>query len=142
MGQVLTINPAPFVRGPKFSCAAGRAPILTPNETRRLLRAIRTGTPVGLRDRALVGLMVYTFACVSAAVSMNVKDVFPKQDASGSVFTRKAASATGCPSVGISGSGSALCILPGGESGAVAVAVAQTKLVGQTITRDADISGS
>lgn len=81
MGQVLTINPAGFVRGPKFSCAVGKTPILSPNETRRLIRAIPTDTLVGLRDRALIGLMVYTFARVSAAVGMNVKDVFPKQDA-------------------------------------------------------------
>lgn len=32
-----------------------------------------------LRDRALIALMTYTFARVSAALAMNVKDVFPKQ---------------------------------------------------------------
>jgi len=30
---------------------------------------------VGLRDRTLIGLIIYTFARISAAVNMNVKDV-------------------------------------------------------------------
>jgi site-specific recombinase XerD len=79
-GQVLSTNPASFVRGPKFSHAKGKTPILTPNEARRLIRSIPTDTLVGLRDRALIGLMIYTFARVSAAVSMNVKDVYQKQE--------------------------------------------------------------
>jgi integrase len=57
-----------------------KTPILTPNEARRLIRSIPTDTLVGLRDRALIGLMIYTFARVSAAVAMNVKDVYQKQE--------------------------------------------------------------
>jgi site-specific recombinase XerD len=79
-GHVLHTNPASFVRGPKFSYAKGKTPILTPNEARRLIRSIPTDTVTGLRDRALIGLMIYTFARVSAAVQMNVKDVYPKQE--------------------------------------------------------------
>ena len=37
---------------------------------------IDTSWPVGLRDRALIGLMVYTFARVGAALKMRVKDVY------------------------------------------------------------------
>ena len=33
-------------------------------------------TPIGLRDRALIALMVYSFARVGAAVKMKVEDVF------------------------------------------------------------------
>jgi integrase len=33
---------------------------------------------VGLRDRAVVGLMVYTFARVGALVAMNVEDYYPQ----------------------------------------------------------------
>ena len=33
-------------------------------------------TPVGLRDRALIALMVYSFARIGAAVGMKVEDVF------------------------------------------------------------------
>jgi len=79
-GHVLHTNPASFVRGPKFSYTKGKTPILTPNEARKLIRAIPIDTLVGLRDRALIGLMIYTFARVSAAVNMNVKDVYQKQE--------------------------------------------------------------
>jgi site-specific recombinase XerD len=79
-GHVLHTNPASFVRGPKFSYTKDKTPILTPNEARKLIRSIPTDTVVGLRDRALIGLMIYTFARVSAAVHMNVKDVFHKQE--------------------------------------------------------------
>ena len=81
VGHVLHTNPAAFVRGPKFSYTKGKTPILTPNEARKLIRSIPTDTLVGLRDRALIGLMIYTFARVSAAVNMNVKDVYRKQEA-------------------------------------------------------------
>src|SRR5919106_3427456 len=45
-------------------------------EARRLLDSIKTDTVVGLRDRAFIALLVYTFARVSAAVHMNVEDVY------------------------------------------------------------------
>jgi|GEM_PF-5346683 len=79
-GHALHTNPASFVRGPKFSYTKGKTPILTPTEARKLIRSIPTDTLVGLRDRALIGLMIYTFARVSAAVTMNVKDVYRKQE--------------------------------------------------------------
>ena len=41
-----------------------------------MLDAIDCKTPVGLRDRALIGLMVYTFARVGAAIGMRVEDVY------------------------------------------------------------------
>src|ERR1019366_10159195 len=43
---------------------------------RTLLDSIETDTIVGLRDRALVGLMCFTFARVSAAVHMRVEDYY------------------------------------------------------------------
>jgi len=79
-GQVVATNPAAFVRGPKFSYSKGKTQILTPQEARKLIRAIPTDTTVGLRDRALIGLMIYTFARISAALNMDVKDVYPKQE--------------------------------------------------------------
>jgi hypothetical protein len=38
-----------------------------------------TATPVGLRDRALIGVMTYAFARVGAVVSMRVEDYFERQ---------------------------------------------------------------
>jgi integrase len=50
--------------------------VLDPTEARQLLDAIDTSTPAGLRDRALIGLMVFSFARVGAALGMKVEDVY------------------------------------------------------------------
>ena len=90
VGQVLAINPAHAVRGPKHVVKRGKTPVLTEEQARRLLASIKvvkkvtlsdgseTAVPwlVGLRDRALIGLMVYSFARISAVVSMQVEDYF------------------------------------------------------------------
>ena len=77
-GGVLAANPAAPVRGPKHVVKRGRTPVLTPDEARQLLDSIDIATVVGLRDRALVALMTYTFARVGAAVAMQVEDYYPE----------------------------------------------------------------
>lgn len=74
--QVVPVNPASSVRGPAHSQRRGKTPVLDPAEARALLNAIDVSTPVGLRDRALIGLMTYSFARVGAALTMRVEDVF------------------------------------------------------------------
>ena len=54
----------------------GQTPVLDPVEARALLDSIDTSTVIGLRDRALIGLMVYSFARIGAALGMTVEDVF------------------------------------------------------------------
>ncbi len=76
VGQVIPVNPAHAVRGPKHTQRRGKTPVLQADEARVLLDAIDTGTLPGLRDRALIGLMIYTFARVTAATSMRVEDFF------------------------------------------------------------------
>ena len=74
--QVLLVNPAVSVRGPKHVVTKGATPVLTPAETRSLLDGIDPGSLVGLRDRALLSVMVYSFARVSAVVGMRRQDYF------------------------------------------------------------------
>jgi site-specific recombinase XerD len=76
VGQVIPNNPAASVRGPKHSVKKGKTPVLAADEARALLDVMDTDSPVGLRDRALIGLMVYTFARVGAALKMRVEDVY------------------------------------------------------------------
>lgn len=76
VGQVIGANPATAVRGPRHSVRKGKTRVLTASEARELLDAIDTGVPIGLRDRALIGLMVYSFSRVDAALKMAVEDVF------------------------------------------------------------------
>ncbi len=75
-GQVVPANPAASVRGPAHSVKRGKTPVLDPSEARALIDAIDTTTPAGLRDRALIGLMVYSFARIGAALAMRVQDVY------------------------------------------------------------------
>lgn len=78
MAHVLPTNPAARTRGPKHSARVGSTPALTPAETRQLFDAIDATTPAGLRDRALIGLMVYSLARVGAALGMDAEDVYTK----------------------------------------------------------------
>ena len=76
IGQVMPTNPAASVRGPAHSVRRGKTPVLAPEEARELLDSIDVSTPVGLRDRALIGLMVFSFARIGAALAMKVEDVY------------------------------------------------------------------
>ena len=75
-GQVVPANPAASVRGPTHVVRTGKTPVLQPAEARLLLDSIDTATLSGLHDRALLAVMVYSFARVSAVVSMRVEDYY------------------------------------------------------------------
>ena len=79
VSQVLPVNPAAAVRGPKHVVTTGATPVLAPAEARRLLAAIDTGTLAGLRDLALVSVMLYSVARVSAVIGMRRHDYFRQE---------------------------------------------------------------
>ena len=74
-GGILRANPAASVKGPRVVIAKGKTPILSAGEARRLLDSIDVTTITGLRDRAVIALMVHTFARVGATLKMRVEDV-------------------------------------------------------------------
>ena len=76
VSQVLPVNPAAAVRGPKYVVTKGATPVLSPAEARKLLESIDTGALAGLRDRALLSVMLYSFARVSAVLGMRRQDYF------------------------------------------------------------------
>ena len=75
-GGIIEVNPAASVRGPKVVLTKGKTPVLSAADARTLLDAIDTKTTGGLRDRALIGIMVYSFARVGAMVKTDVEDVY------------------------------------------------------------------
>jgi site-specific recombinase XerD len=77
IGQVVPFNPAAGVRGPRYSIKKGKTPVLSAEDARKLLDSIDTSHVVGLRDRALIGIMIYSFARVSAVVQIKVRDYYP-----------------------------------------------------------------
>ncbi len=75
-GQVLSQNPAASVRGPKHVVKRGKTPVLSAEQARELLDSIPLDSIAGIRDRAIIGVMVYSFARVGAVVGMRVEDYF------------------------------------------------------------------
>jgi len=75
-GQIVPFNPAAAVRGPRYSTKRGKTPVLSAAEAKELIESIDLSTVVGLRDRSLIGLMLYSFSRVSAVVGMRVGAVF------------------------------------------------------------------
>jgi site-specific recombinase XerD len=88
-GHVIETNPAHSVRGPRYMLKKGKTPVLTAEEAHALLESIpitkklangrdAANQPdlLGLRDRALLGIMVYSFARIGAVIRMKVGDYF------------------------------------------------------------------
>ena len=70
------VEPAAAVRGPKHVVTKGATPVLSPGEARMLLESIDTGALAGLRDRALLSVILYSFARVSAVLGMRRQNYF------------------------------------------------------------------
>lgn len=80
-GHVLAVNPAMSVKGPSHAPLRGKTPHLSAEEMGYLLDSIPLDTITGLRDRALIGVMAYTFARIGAALACRVNDVYPQDRA-------------------------------------------------------------
>jgi site-specific recombinase XerD len=76
VGQIVEMNPAHAVRGPKLIVRKGKTPPLTADDARMLFASINIRQLVGLRDRALIATMFYTFARVGATVALKVEDYY------------------------------------------------------------------
>ncbi len=50
--------------------------MLAPDEARQFIDSIDTTTLIGLRDRAIVATMLYSFARIGAVLSMKREDAF------------------------------------------------------------------
>jgi integrase len=114
-GHVIETNPAHSVRGPRYTVKKGKTPVVTAEEAHALLESIPiTKKPandteaadqpdlLGLRDRALIAIMVYSFARIGAVIQMKVGDYFVQGAAVGCVYTRKAARSTTFPAIIVS----------------------------------------
>lgn len=66
-GHVVNTNPAASVKGPRHVVRKGKTPVLDTDQARELIDSIDLSTIAGLRGRALIGVMVYSFARVSPA---------------------------------------------------------------------------
>lgn len=74
--QIIPRNPATEVRGPKHVVRTGKTPILSGDDAKELLASIDVSTRIGLRDRALLACMIYTFGRISAVLKLDVGDYY------------------------------------------------------------------
>lgn len=71
---MISVNPAKAVKLPRHSSRTGKTPVIIPQQVRQILDSIPCMTQTDYRDRALIGLMVFSFFRVSAALSLSLKD--------------------------------------------------------------------
>src|ERR1700759_3869324 len=74
---ILAMNPAREVKTEKFSRREGKTPAFDTEQVQKVLDKIDTSNEVGLRDRALLGTLAYTFARIGAVVNLKVEDYYP-----------------------------------------------------------------
>ncbi|MBX3412389.1 MAG: tyrosine-type recombinase/integrase [Pirellulales bacterium] len=72
--HVVVLNPALSVRGPRHQVVEGRTPEMPVAQARTLLRSIDTRKLIGLRDRAILAVLIYTAARVGAVAGLRRRD--------------------------------------------------------------------
>ena len=68
--HAMILNPALSVRGERYQVIEGKTPEITVKDVRTLLASLDTSTVVGLRDRAIIAILVYTAARAGAVASL------------------------------------------------------------------------
>ena len=74
--HAVILNPAATVRGERLQVVEGRTPEITVRQARHLLRSIDSSHVIGLRDRAVIGILIYTAARVGAVAQLRRADYY------------------------------------------------------------------
>lgn len=72
--HVIVLNPALSVRNERYSVEEGRTPEIGAGNARRLLESITGKDVIDLRDKALIGTLIYTAVRASALAALRVGD--------------------------------------------------------------------
>ncbi len=75
MRHAVALNPFASVRGKKHVVVDGKTPELTPGQARAVLGSLDLSRVVGLRDRAVLGVLTYTGARVGALARLRCGDL-------------------------------------------------------------------
>ena len=68
--HAVVLNPALSVRGERYQVVEGKTPEIRVEGARTLLASIKTSTVVGLRDRAILAILIYTAARAGAVAGL------------------------------------------------------------------------
>jgi site-specific recombinase XerD len=72
--HLMVLNPAACIRGERYSVVEGKTPEISLDHATQLLKSIGTATPVRLRDRAAIGVMLFTAARAGAIAKLRRRD--------------------------------------------------------------------
>jgi integrase/recombinase XerD len=72
--HAVALNPFASVRGTKYSVTEGKTAELAIEQARKLFKSIDTGHVVGLRDRAVLGVLAYTGGRSGAVAKLRLAD--------------------------------------------------------------------
>jgi site-specific recombinase XerD len=89
VGQIVPLNPASSVKSPKHVVTEGKTPILTDEEIRTLFAQFDESNLIDVRDRAMLSVMLYSFARVGAVVKLRVRDFYRQSTKAWFVLSEK-----------------------------------------------------
>ena len=72
--HVIVLNPASSVRTERLQITEGQTPEISIARARILLQSISTNSVVGLRDQAIIAILIYTAARVGAVAKLRIQD--------------------------------------------------------------------
>lgn len=78
--HAIVLNPAASVRTEKYQVIEGKTPEITLKQARRLLSSIDTTHVVGLRDKSIIAVMIYTGCRRSAVAKLCCQDFYDGGD--------------------------------------------------------------
>ena len=73
--HVVILNPAASVRAERYAVVEGKTPEIGAKQARELLKSINTSDLVGLRDRAILAVLIYTAARVGAVAKLTIRSL-------------------------------------------------------------------
>jgi len=78
--HAIVLNPAASVRAERYQVIEGKTPEITVKQARTLLTSIDTSNVVGLRDKSIIGVMIYTGCRVGAVAKLRYRDFYDGGD--------------------------------------------------------------
>lgn len=87
--HVVVLNPAASVRTERLQVVEGRTPEIGIEPARKLIRSIDTTNVVGLRDRAIIGILTYTAVRVGAIAKLRRGDFYATSEQHSLRFAEK-----------------------------------------------------
>ncbi|MCA9191113.1 MAG: tyrosine-type recombinase/integrase [Planctomycetales bacterium] len=78
--HAVALNPALSVRGDRYSVLEGKTPEITVKQARKLLQSIDTTDVIGLRDKSIIAVLIYTAARVGAVSKLRTQNLYDAGD--------------------------------------------------------------